>query len=164
MEALRTLCKLLCEFICWIPKQIKTEELIVRIIVHPYHFNKSGKNLSASALKSPPDKDEVSVIRHTYRDADFGKLKAKQLEDENKKFRGFLVWFAGEIRDYGSEIIDTRNIYCGHADIKHGIIPKRGKPLPPEFNERLNNLIKKAGRYYFESNPENPKWTGSQLK
>jgi len=113
-----------------VPIEIANEEAIVRGICSPYHVSSKGK-LKPEAYDPSPATDEVSVIRHAYVGSDFCKKKAKELEDREKRkiYQGLAVLSARQIRSVGSEVVDSRQIFFGHADIKHGFDLIEGEPL-----------------------------------
>ena len=63
---------------CDIPIEVVGAEKIVRIVTVS-HVNPSRTKLKPRAFRSRPGYDEVSVIRHTHRDAHFCKAKALEL-------------------------------------------------------------------------------------
>ena len=100
-----------------VPEAIADRETIVRAVFYPYHLKKSGTELTKVAFKSPPDKDEVSVIRKTFVDEQFCKDKAKDIElaaicrdEDDKAFRGFAVISAQAIRDRKSTRLNSSHI------------------------------------------------------
>src|SRR5579863_5605567 len=134
-----------------VPIDIAPRETIVRAVFYPHHLNPKGTSLVRSAFRSPPGKDEVSVIRKHYVDEQFCKDKAMAIDllgrcrgEEEKEFRGFAVISAQLIRRFGSNLTDSRNVYVAHADIKHGFTVARNEPLPAQLNERLDRLKTEA--------------------
>ena len=63
--------------------------------------------------------------------------------------------------------VDTRKVFKGHADIKHGIIQRKGNPLPPAqlltLTERTKSLAALAN-YYVDPAPEAGAWSGAALR
>src|SRR5215469_16476770 len=90
-----------------------------------------------ASTPSPSDTDEVSVMRVDWIGADACKRHSRALENpnENKVYRGLAILSAKQIRDSGAGITDTREIFAGHADIRHGIVPRKGEPPPPEESD-----------------------------
>lgn len=149
--------------------EIAGEETIVRAIFYPHHLNRRGTNLNKYAFRSPPGKDEISVIRKHYVSEQFCKDKAKAIDligrcrgEERKEFRGFAVISAQLTRQFGSDVVDSRHVYVAHADIKHGFLVARNEPLPSELNDRLDRL-KAAAKFIPDPFPEKWKWVGSPL-
>ena len=158
------------QLLCMIPKRIAEQEPLVRIIFFPYHINKKNKRLKPAAFRSPPRIDEVSVVRHKYRNGTFCKEKAKKMERagrsdgiNNKEYFGLAVITASEVSSAGSDVRDSRNVFCGHADIIHGYTPIAHEPLPPEITDRLTQIAETA-RYYPDPSPKAKPWTGGVLK
>ena len=146
-----------------IPVEISNDETIVRGICSPYHLKK-GK-IKPQAFSPTPNTDEVSVMRHTYLGSDFCKAKARELinASENKTYKGFAVLSALKIRATGCDVIDSRHVYLGHADIKLGIIATADEPLPAEQLSRLHSLRKAlldCAHYIEDPDPDAEKWTG----
>ena len=142
---------------------------MVRAVFYPYHLNDKGTNLKRHAFRSPPDMDEISVIRRHYVDDQFCKDKAMSIDllgrcrgEGRKEFRGFAIISAKAIRKYGSDVVDSRNVYLAHADIRHGVVTAKHEPLPAELNDRLDQL-KKAAKFVSDPFPQRWKWASQQL-
>jgi hypothetical protein len=149
------------------PREIADGEAIARGICSPYHV-KNGK-LTPVAYRSPPDKDEVSSMRADWIGADACQQHAKALENptEHKVYKGLAVLSAMQIRQLGAAIIDTREEFAGHADLKHGIIQRRGEPLPAEQLKILRDrekALSKIANYFPDPDPESGNWTGPPLR
>ena len=148
------------------PSEITDEEVIARGICSPYHV-KRGK-LKPAAYKPPHDSDEVSVMRTSWIGADACKHHAKNLEkpDQGKIYKGLAILSALQIRESGARLVDTRNVFQGHADIRHDIVPRRGEPLPPEqlktLHDRAKALANRAN-YFPDPDPAAEPWTGPDL-
>jgi hypothetical protein len=84
---------------------------------------------------------EVSVMRVDWIGANMCKRHAQALENiEQKKFyKGLAVLSAEQIRQSGASVVDSREVFEGHADIRHRIIaPAKGEPFsPPEKQKEL---------------------------
>ena len=149
-----------------LPREIGDAEVIARGIFSPYHVN-NGK-LKLNAYWPPYDSDEVSVMRGSWIGADACKRQAKSLENpsQRKIYRGLAVLSAAQIRKSGAKIVDTRERFEGHADIKHGIVPSRGEPLPPEQLQILRDRAKalaELANYYPDPDPPSLNWRGPKL-
>jgi hypothetical protein len=149
------------------PREIGDGEAIVRGICSPYHVNSKGR-LKPDAYWPPNDTDEVSVMRADWIGADACKARAKDLEDpdEGKVYRGLAILSANQIRQSGAGIIDTRNVFEGHADIKHGIVPSKGDPLPPEKLKELRDRTKalaNIANYFPDPDLASAGWSGPPL-
>src|ERR1700720_3288577 len=103
------------------PREIAPNEPIVRGICSPYHVSSSGK-LKPEAYDPTPDTDEVSILRADWIWPRRTKQRAKRVADPSKKkvYRGLAVLTPHEITTAGAAIVDTREHYRGHADIKLG--------------------------------------------
>lgn len=149
------------------PREIADAEVIARGICSPYHV-KNGK-LTPVVYRSPPDKDEVSTMRADWIGPNACKQHAKDLENPsvNKIYKGLAVLSAMQIRQLGATIIDTREEFDGHADLKHGIVQRRGDPLPAEqlilLRDREKALAKLAN-YFPDPDPQSTGWSGSCLR
>jgi len=113
--------------------------------------------------------DEVSAIRKNYVDEQFCKDKAKEIDlmgecrsSENKEFRGFAVISANQIRQLGSNVVDSRHVFVAHADISHGHIVVKNEPLPAWLNDRLDRL-KNLAKFIPDPSPRSWKWKGQRL-
>jgi hypothetical protein len=149
------------------PSEIADEEAIARGICSPYHV-KRGK-LKPDAYLPPYNSDEISVMRASWIGADACKRHAKTLENlsEGKVYKGLAILSAQQIRQSGAELIDTRNVFEGHADIRHGIIQRRGEPLPPEQLMKLRGRAKalaSIANYFPDPDPTTLSWSGPCLR
>jgi hypothetical protein len=149
------------------PVDVANDEAIVRGICTPFHVASNGR-LKPEAYKSPPDKDEVSVIRLGWVGADTCKRKARELEDPagSKIYMGLAVISAKQIRDEGANVHDSRHVFMGHADIKYGVTQQKGIPLPPEVLKQLRSRHKNlanTAEYYPDPFPELDGWKGPSL-
>src|SRR5713226_4075813 len=151
---------------CDIPIEVDSAEKVVRIVTVS-HVNESKTKLRPRAFRSKPGCDEVSVIRHTYRDANFCKSKALELTAATGiEYVGLAVLVVQKIRTAGSQVYASRDEYCGHAHISHGIMPGTpNEPLSPTDNlaldKRVNALVGIA-HYHRDPEPEAASWTGPQ--
>ena len=148
------------------PSEIAVEEAIARGICSRYHV-KRGK-LKPDAYWPPYDSDEVSVMRVSWIGADACKRHAKDLEDpeEGKIYKGLAILSARQIRQSGATLIDTREVFQGHADICHGIVPRRGEPLPADQLKTLRDRVKTLAtlaNYYPDPDPAAEGWRGPAL-
>ncbi|MGH8547646.1 MAG: hypothetical protein ACRERU_03405 [Methylococcales bacterium] len=102
----------------------------------------------------------------------FCKHKAKEIQatirkqDPKKKYRGLAVVRASQIRMVKSDVVDSRNQFLGHADIKHGVILERDEPPMSEakmkLDERLVALVSLTN-YFRDQNPDEEQWSGDEL-
>jgi hypothetical protein len=156
------------ELMCDIPIEIAEEEKIVRAIMSG-HLNKNGTRLTPRAFRSRPAVDEVSVIRHTYKGSDFCKAKGREVAAKAgvQQFRGLAVLLASQIRKVGSGVNDSREEFCGHAHISHGILqpPPNEPPSAREILEldKKLGMLRDAALYCPDPDPESEGWTGAEL-
>ena len=153
------------------PIEIKNDENIVRAICSPFHI-KNGIQLKHQAFRPPAGSDEVSVMRPDWIRADACKIHAKNISNLNsnppKQYEGLAVISAEKIRDTKAEVIDSRHLFQGHADIKHGceFAIKKGEPEDPKVLEKLNERNKRLAEmanYHRDPNPTNNTWEGPPL-
>lgn len=151
---------------CGLPLNIEDGEKIVRAIMCPSHV-KNGK-LKPAAFRSKAGTDDVSVIRHTHMASDFCKEKAQEIAANShvNDYAGLAVLTAGSIRQTGSEVHDSREEFCGHAHISHGIVLPPGEPPESEsfvlVTERCRDLLK-VTIYHADLNPMAQGWSGPEI-
>lgn len=143
-----------------LPIDVADEERMARALFHPYHFNKAGK-IRPSAFKAPSGRNDVSVNRLRALNADACKTRSKAIRNPGD-FKGFAVLSALSVRQSGSNVIDSRQIYLGHADIIHDVILTKGDPAPPAFNQRLKKMADSAD-YFPDPNPASDDWMGADF-
>lgn len=97
--------------------------------------------------------------------ADASRQHAKQIEDpaQRKVYKGLAVLSAAQIRGQRASVVDTREVFEGHADITFGITPVRGEPLPPQLQLILRALADLA-MYYPDAAPDADRWVGPPLR
>lgn len=148
--------------ICELPIEIVDDENIVRLIRTPSHVK--NDKLKPSAFRSQAGTDDVSVIRQTHMGTNFCKSKAKEIMGQN--YIGLAVVVAGNIRSTGSNVIDTRDEFCGHASILHGVTLPIEEPPGSELNEfiteRCREIIKHT-TYFADPDAANAEWTGAEF-
>lgn len=151
------------------PREVDNPEIIVRGICSPYHASASKKKLKPEAFDPYRGTDEISVMRHVMITADECKARSKKLADpgHGKIYAGMAALRAREIKNVGVRIVDSREEFYGHADIKIGIV----RPIdePPERGEDVKRLaeiakaLKKIANYHVDPEPNIEKWTGPPL-
>lgn len=150
------------------PLEIAGSEAIIRGICTPYHVTTNGK-LKPEAFSPTPDTDRVSVMRHDWIGTEACRRHAKALSnpEKNKVYRGLAVMSASQIRNTKADVFDSRELFDGHADIRHGFIVKRGDPLPPKdiltMRER-NKKLAKIAAYYPDPDLSAGCWLGQPLR
>lgn len=151
---------------CSLPEDIPDDEKVVRVI-NSMHLKKG--HLKYNAFKPPVNKTVVSVIRQPMGD-DFCKDKAVEItEPLDVDYVGLAAIAAVDVRNCGSDAVDAREDYCGHAHIDHGFptepaIPH--EPGSPEHNERMRKrckCIKDKCQYQKDPAPGIPGWQGNPL-
>ena len=144
---------------CVLPNDVNDDEFIVRLIRTPCHLKKN--KLKAGAFRSQAGEDDVSVVRHTHMGTYFCKSKAKEIMGVN--YVGLAIVGVLDVRSTGSAVADTREEYCGHASIMHGVVLEREEPPESELNEfiteRCRNILRFT-TYYEDPEPHLDKWTG----
>lgn len=148
---------------CEIPIPVADSERVVRA-VFSNHIKK--KQLSEYIFHPGCGPDEVSVMRRNYLTANQCKALALQIKpgNPNLKYKGMAVINVGAVRAKGSQVFDSREIYCGHAHISHGFpLPPAGDPLQSElkirFDDRLRSLRAET-QFIPDPDPNNGNWTG----
>lgn len=139
----------------------------MRGICSPYHVKSNGK-LKPEAYDPSPDTDEVSILRVLWIGADLAKKYSKAIQTKAKLYKGLAVLEAATIRAQGADVVDSRELYCGHGDIRHGIRLKcsESDPPAPELVRWLhvrNKELAKLSRYFPDPDPSNHRWTGGDL-
>jgi len=143
-----------------LPLAVADEERLARAIFHPYHISRSGK-LKPAAFKAPAGRPDVSVNRLRALEGSACKRHAKEIRSPGA-FQGFAVIAAQAVRRCGSDVIDSRAYYWGHADIVHDVVLERGEPAPAEFNSRLRQMVS-AARFFPDPEPGTDQWAGEDL-
>jgi hypothetical protein len=148
---------------CDIPVVVANEETVVRAL-RECHVSRKGK-LKDNAFRSMAGIDEVSVMRHTYMKSDSCKAKAKEIAsgDPNNPYVGFAAITVESVRSVNSEVTDSREAFCGHAHISHGIIVPADEPLDPGLSLRIRTLNTKA-RLLIDPTPDTEAWAGEQIE
>jgi hypothetical protein len=152
---------------CHLPTEIDDTETIVRIILSPYHIKKDKKSLTPQAFRPKHGTDDVSVVRQSHMGSEFCKKKGLELQKSPQPiYSGLAVIKASAIKSCGSEIHDSREVYCGHAHISHGIVLEPNEPLAAEKNMMITDRCKALialTTYHPDPSPASPDWTGPAL-
>ena len=154
---------------CDIPVAIDGDEKIVRGIFYPYHFDQKKQKLKPEAFIPPYDTDELSVIRSTYMRINFCKEKEKEIKSRGSPkniYVGLACIIVSRIRDIGINVVDSRRVYCGHADIKTGCIVRKEEPGAPKDVKRRREIAKQLinrSIMHVDPNPSISSWQGSRL-
>ena len=149
-----------------VSEEIAEDELLVRGICTPYHYDVKNGTLKKNAFHQKPMSKGVSVCRNAILNVDECRKKAKLLNnpDQKKEYIGLAVVSVGAVRKAGSIVNDTRHVYYGHADIFHDIPdPEPQEALKPELAEklkdRLENILKYA-QFFIDPSPTADNWSG----
>jgi hypothetical protein len=148
---------------CDIPEAIANEETVVRAL-RECHVRKGG--LRPNVFRSMIGIDEVSVMRHSYMKSDACKAKAKEIASKNgdgkNPYVGFAAVLVGSVRSVGSQVNDSREEFCGHAHISHGVVVAADEPLDPKLLQQIKALQDQA-KVLFDPSPETENWTGAAM-
>jgi hypothetical protein len=149
---------------CDIPVPVANVETIVRAL-RQFHLKKGKLKLRSSVFRPAPGTDRVSVMRHTYMKSDSCKAKAKEVftGHANNPYVGLAAITVESVRNCGSEVTDSREQFCGHADISHGIVPPADEPLDPGLSLRIRTLNDKA-ILWIDPAPDAEPWTGGLVE
>ncbi len=108
-------------------------------------------------------------MRHDYLGSDACKARALAVKPRMADivYKGFAVLVVRDVRDTGSEVIDSREEFCGHAHIAHGLplIPE-GDPLHAEAKVRLDERLrqlKDRSRTLIDPDPTREDWSGEAV-
>jgi hypothetical protein len=152
---------------CDIPEAVGDPEKVVRA-VFSNHLKKN--KLQKVIFQPSPGTDDVSVMRHAYLGSDACKaaaLEKIQQGNPNLKYKGFVVIIVAAVRSTGSDVIDSRVEFCGHAHISHGFqVPPEGEPLHAELKIKLDDRIrelKELAHFVADPDPASATWTGAAL-
>lgn len=145
-----------------LPIEIVPEEIIVRAIKTPIHYDPKKNRLKPSAFRPQPGRDDVSVMRKRHLGNDGCKRKA--IEVAGQAYLGMAALRANEITEAQARVVDSREgQFLGHAHIEQGMpAPPSGQTASPELLERYKALADKA-RFYHDGQPQNPEWVGSDI-
>lgn len=149
--------------ICVLPIVVANEETLVRVIKDPMHLNKKNKSvLEKAAFRSKSGRDDVSVMRFTYMGIDACHAKALEMfvNSETVSYAGLAALKAHHVRAADSNVVDSRELFCGHADIVHGFVLQPNEPLSPERSMRLDEITR-AAEFHRISDPKSEHWSGS---
>ena len=149
------------------PVLVENSEPVVRGICTPYHVSTAGK-LKPQAFDPRPGTDTVSVIRIKMIGADACKAHAQTLSrpDQNKYYQGLALIRTSSVRKSGADVVDSRQVFYGHADIKHGYIAEALEPPPPEIVEtwkKRSKTLAAAARFFKDPDAAGAGWEGDAL-
>jgi hypothetical protein len=150
-----------------IPVFVDDAEVLIRAAMYSHHFR--NKKFSYRAFEPPPETDEVSVCRQPFVEPWLAKAHAKLFVQNapEKMYKGLAFISAAQVRQLGSRVVDGRDEFLGHADIRHGIVKHRNEPINPpelkkEYEDRLRAMANSA-KYIEDPCPSKFRWKGPQL-
>lgn len=145
-----------------LPLEIAPDEIIVRAIKTPYHFDKKKKRLKSAAFRPQAERDDVSVMRKRHLGNDGCKNKAVEIAATS--YIGLAALLAEEIVEAKATVVDARDgQFVGHAHIEQGIpSPASGQTADPDLIERWRALAE-AARFYPDGEPQTPGWRGPDI-
>lgn len=181
-------CFIKCERI---PKEIQNE-LIVRIIFHPFHYSISSSKLKESAFLPPPKRNDVSVLRRDYTSDNFCKAHSFKVVFRNNQYCGMSTFQSSDIvsilKDGGfrfsvglfatplaDKIVWLWNFIwyfriCKndpgnpyHSDLIYGLDAVIEGEVYTEMR-RYARILAKRAVYYNDPNPTSQDWEGQPLK
>ncbi len=162
--------------LCWlVPLGVSADERIVRAIYSPYHVDKKKNRLKHQAYDPTPRTDEISIMRLDYMGSSSCRRKARSiaLENAKKEYCGFAVLRVNAVCNSGMSVVDSRNSYCGHGDIKllmQELLRNRepNEPLPAETLKRFRDLkdrLLMSSNYVSDPSPtRRGRWRGAPLE
>jgi hypothetical protein len=153
-----------------IPLEINYSEIIVRGVFHPFFYSVSKGKLKREAFLPPPDKNDVSVLRHDFTEDDFCKDHCKSLNmGPEQTFCGLATFCAYHIEETNQR--QKTNVELSptpmpglpmHASILYEEpINKAGVPNTA-FREYANKLKKRAN-YFNDPDYSSQGWKGNIL-
>ena len=112
--------------------------------------------------------DDVSVCRGRWVAPWLAKFHARMnVQDFSikppKLYVGLAFLTAEKVRGCGSDVVDSRSEYMGHAHISHGYAYARGEVPPAHILKMLNDraaAIAKAAIYEKDPVPRSLRWRG----
>ncbi len=152
-----------------LPIDVPDCEIVARALYYWRHLDKVGK-LRWQAFQPQNGHDDLSIMRTNCMSADLCKEKALELSKEGNEFRGFALIKSGEARTEGFVVRDSRQEYCGHADILINnpyFRPELSAPgEPPDVNFRakqkeLGEKLMRLSIVRTDSAPSEPGWSPS---
>lgn len=98
------------------PLEVPDAEHIARAVYFDFHL-KGDRTLKWQAFKPPRDRDDLSTMRTGCIEAYRCKSIARALNEPHKTYEGFALLLSGEARSQGFGVLDSRDVFCGHADL-----------------------------------------------
>src|SRR6202142_1172304 len=154
---------------CDIPIPVSSEENVVRAV---WSHHLSGNSLRKNFFRS----EGTSVMRHSYMGTEACRARGRSIQQgaPGLQYRGLAIIRVGKFREVNSDVIDSREQFCGHAHVTHGqaLSVQAGEPGEPLFDDptllmslddRLTTL-KKATQFFPDPDPTHDNWTGPVLE
>lgn len=164
-----------------IESEIKSEEILVRCLLHPIWANK-GK-MHYNALLPANGRRDVSLLRLLYTDLLFCKRHAKSIEIKNTKYWGLGAFQAKQINNLNrksEEIGITAQLVCSpldedgntlnkneiytdtpglpmHSDLLYDYPVEKGQPSNP--HRQYARELLKVSQYKEDTLPDLDEWT-----
>lgn len=147
---------------CDIPVAVENGETVVRVL---FECHVRRDKLKDNVFRPKPEKDGVSVLRHTHLKSDECKAIAKKKIARNPtpRYVGVAAIRVESVRNLGSDVVDSRDQFCGHADILHGAVIPANDPPDPLLILRIRDMKDKA-KFFRDPEPDEEKWTGDQIE
>ncbi|WP_343696281.1 hypothetical protein [Flavobacterium sp.] len=149
-------------FIKSVPKEIKEDEKIVKVVFNPLNINAKG-NVKPNAYRVKTD--DLSVNRLSYTTLNYCKRQGVRLDKNSKpaikekNFYGIALLFVNEIRNhakiyYKPILWPIRDINKAHAEIQVGYstLLSAGQVSSAQYNYATEELAKMARLYIDETN------------
>jgi hypothetical protein len=147
---------------------IPDAEFTARAFFYHVHVKKNGK-LKWQTFQPERGKTDISVMRTGCLSATECKRKAKQMETPMKHYRGFAILHTGDVRKVDFDVIDSRRVFCGHADLLLRVPPLEladGEPADPEISlihKQAGDKLLKLAVQRMDSNPSADEWPVTDL-
>lgn len=131
------------------PLEVPDAKFLARALFYSFHVNKKGK-LKWQAFKPDRGETDISVMRTDCLSANECKQRAKQMVTPEKHYRGFALLHTGDIRQSGFDVRDSRQVFCGHADLLLGVRKLEAADDEPPDDPSISMEQENAGRKLIE--------------
>jgi hypothetical protein len=142
--------------------EIPDQEVIVRALKTPVHYDFKKSRLKPSAYRPRPGERIISVARAIV-GVDECKKNIKVFDKRNE-YIGFGAIYAGAIRACGSQVLDEPADYYGHAHVEHPVdAPIQDEPNSAEMNEAYIPLLRSLASKtepYIDPTKDEETWGG----
>ena len=172
-----------------IPFTVSDNELLVRGIVHPMYYSNTKKCVKREAFLPPPNKTDVSLLRHRYTNDNFCKFHFSKLKISDSQYCGIATFYNYHIAEIYKCLDDIDKIEVHikgtpineiNQYIEHPPVYKKAKGLPmhadmvyeipivkgePNTKHRkFANHLAKISKYFNDPTPETHfSWSGEKL-